>query len=86
MTDANHTASARHSAHRVSAPARPPHHLGGADSSQPGMRTHRHQVPRLVGFAGAWPVPALRDQLSCTATKYSNAADQHRPTTPATGQ
>jgi hypothetical protein len=83
MTDANHTAPARRSAHRVSAPARPSHHLGGADSGQPGMRTHRHQVPRLASFAGAWPVRSYATnsavQLRNTATRPTNTVPQRPP-------
>jgi hypothetical protein len=47
---------------------------------------HHRQFPRLVSFPGPWPVPTVRGQHSCTAAEYSNAADQHRPTTFAIGQ
>jgi hypothetical protein len=51
-----------------------------------GLTLHHRQLPRLVSFPGPWTAPALRGQRSCTAARYSNTADQHRPTTPATGR
>jgi len=47
---------------------------------------HHRQLSRLIRFPGPWPVPTVRGQRSCTAAEYSNAADQHRPTTSATGR
>ena len=43
----------------------------------------RHQVPRLVCAVCARLVSGQRVVRSCTAAKYSNDANQHRPNTPA---
>jgi hypothetical protein len=68
----------------------PPHdHLGDAESGYSpaaGPTVHPRQVLHLVSFPGPWLVSTLRGQRSGTAAQYSNAADQHRPTTPATGR
>jgi hypothetical protein len=79
---------APHRALRTSTPRRH-HHVGGAESGPSlacGTTLHHSQLPRSVGFAGAWVVPALRGELSCTAAKYSNEADQHRPRTSSNDQ
>jgi hypothetical protein len=50
------------------------------------LPVHHRQLPRLFNFPGPWPIPNPARLASCTAAQYSNAADQHRPTTSATGQ
>jgi hypothetical protein len=56
---------------------------------QSGLRTYRPSPPapppsQFPWFHGQSQPPC--GQRSCTAAQYSNAADQHRPTTPATGR
>jgi hypothetical protein len=56
-----------------------------APQPQPQRCHHHRRFPRLVRFPRFMASPnRARPARSCTAAEYSNATDQHRPTTPAT--
>jgi hypothetical protein len=56
-----------------------------APQPQPQRCHHHRRFPRLVRFPRSMASPnRARPARSCTAAEYSNATDQHRPTTPAT--
>jgi hypothetical protein len=86
---ATRAASAHHQRTAGPCPNTPHNHLRCAESGPSparGPTVHHRQLPRLVRFPGPWPVPTAVRPASCTAAQYSNAADQHRPTTSATGR
>ena len=87
----------RHHRRRISAsptpagpcPHTPHHYLGCTESGpQPGRLTYRASppAPSPCQFSQSMDSPTLHGQRSSTAAQYSNAADQHRPTTPTTDQ